>query len=105
MNAHRRMEAKRARRRARTTGATRGKVRGPVTRGAARAELMREGEERLLRVGLEIKRQMQLRARARTSRRGEAPRSIREAGGEALAAWKAGASYSEARAIAKRAAA
>jgi hypothetical protein len=47
MNAHRRMEAKRARRLARTTGTTRGNVRGPVTRGAARAALMNEGERRI----------------------------------------------------------
>lgn len=47
MNAHRRMEAKRARRRARIGERTRGKVRGPVTRGKARAALMNQGEERV----------------------------------------------------------
>ena len=47
MNAHRRMEAKRARRRARIGDRTRGRVRGPITRGAARAALMNKGEERI----------------------------------------------------------
>ena len=50
MNAHRRMEAKRARRIARTTGATRGRVRGKLTRGLARAAAMNEGEQRIFRL-------------------------------------------------------
>lgn len=47
MNRHQRLQAKRARRAKRTTGKTRGKVRGPVTRGAARAALMHDGEGRI----------------------------------------------------------
>lgn len=47
MNAHRCLEAKRARRR-RRTATSRGGGRGPVTRGAERARLMRIGEDRIL---------------------------------------------------------